>query len=135
MMKIAPYLIFNGNCGEAFRFYHELLGGELDLMTFADSPMADETPAEQRDMVMHVALNVGDQLLMGSDSPPEHFEQPQGTFVSLMVDGPDEAERVFRALEKGGQVRMPLEKTFWAERFGMVIDRFGTPWMVNSDQS
>lgn len=135
MMKIAPYLVFDGNCGEAFRFYHELLGGELDLMTFGDSPMADATPAEQRDRVMHVALTAGGQLLMGSDSPPGRFDRPQGIHVSLMVDGPEEAERVFKALEKGGTVTMPLEKTFWAERFGMVTDRFGIPWMVNSDES
>ena len=130
-MKINPYLNFDGQCAEAFRFYARVLGGTLEMRTFGDSPMAGEAPPEMRDRVVHVRLEVGDQVLMGSDSPPEHFQKPQGLWISLQIDRVADAERVFHALAEGGAVAMPFEKTFWATRFGMVTDRFGTPWMVN----
>ena len=131
-MQIAPYLLFNGTCGEAFRFYERVLGGTIDfIQTNGESPMADQTPPEQRDKVIHVHMTVGDRVLMGSDAPPEYFEKPQGFSVSIHVDEPAEAERVFNALSEGGQVTMPLGKTFWAQSFGMLVDRYGTPWMVN----
>jgi len=131
-MQIHTYLLFDGTCGEAFRLYERVLGGKIDfIQTNGESPMADQTPPELRDKVIHVHMTVGDQVLMGSDAPPEHFEKPQGFSVSLGIDDPAEAERVFNALAEGGQVTMPLGKTFWAERFGMLVDRYGTPWMVN----
>ena len=132
-MKINPYLNFDGRCGEAFRFYAQVLGGTLEMQTFGESPMGGEVSPEMRDHVMHVRLTVGDQVLMGSDSPPEHFQKPQGVYVSLQIDRVADAERVFRALAEGGTVTMPFEQTFWATRFGMAVDRFGTPWMVNCD--
>ena len=131
-MQIHTYLLFDGTCGEAFRLYERVLGGKIDfIQTNGESPMAGQTPPELRDKVIHVHMTVGDQVLMGSDAPPEHFEKPQGFSVSLGIDDPAEAERVFNALAEGGQVTMPLGKTFWAERFGMLVDRYGTPWMVN----
>ena len=134
-MRINPYLNFNGQCAEAFRLYEQVLGGQIQFMqTFGESPMRDDMPPDSHHWVMHATLSVGGQLLMGSDAPPPHFEKPQGFSVSLHPDTPAEAERVFNALAEGGEVRMPLEKTFWAARFGMLVDRFGTPWMVNCEK-
>ena len=131
-MQISPYLNFAGNCGEAFRFYHQVLGGKLDVMTFGDSPMAGDVPPDWQDRVIHCALMIDGQLLMASDSPPEQFEPASGTWVTLGVQSTDEAERIWAALSEGGQVVMPLEKTFWSPAFGMVKDRFGTPWMIST---
>lgn len=132
-MKINAYLFFQGTCGEAFRFYEQVLGGHIDfIQTFGDSPAEAAPPdPELRDWIMHAHMTVGDQVLMGSDAPPQHFQKPQGFFVNLSVDEPDEAERVYQALSEGGTVTLPLQKTFWAGRFAMFTDRYGTPWMVN----
>ena len=135
MISLDPYLNFNGDCAEAFRFYAELLGGEIGMMsTYGDIP-GEEQPAELKDRVMHVRMTVGDSVIMGSDSPPEYFEKPQGLWVSINVDEVTEAERIWSGLSAGGTVTMPLEKTFWAAAFGMCVDRFGTPWMVNCQGS
>ena len=134
-MQISPYLAFDGQCEAAFRFYAACLGGRIEMMmTHGESPMADRSPPEARDRIMHAQLVVGDTVLMASDGPPGHHQAMQGFSVSLMVGEPAEAERVFAALAEGGTVRMPLEETFWAMRFGMVTDRFGTPWMVNCER-
>lgn len=131
-MQVNPYLNFDGRCAEAFSFYEQLLGGRIEaMMTFRDSPMASEVPADWHDLVIHAHLTVGDVVLMGSDAPGEHYAPPQGLHVSLHVEDPAEAERIFHALADNGKVTMPIDKTFWAERFGMLVDRFGTPWMVN----
>jgi PhnB protein len=133
-MKINPYLNFNGQCAEAFRTYERVLGGKITFMqTHGESPMADQVGPDWQDAVMHTTLEVGDQVIMGSDAPPPHFEQPQGFSVSIVLGDPAEAERIFTGLSEGGQVRMPMQKTFWAERFGMCVDRFGIPWIVNCD--
>ncbi|MDQ3557459.1 MAG: VOC family protein [Gemmatimonadota bacterium] len=134
-MQFTPYLNFDGQCAEAFRFYEQVLGGELEMQTHGDSPIAGEVPPETHDLILHARLKVGDALLMASDSPSEHYEKPQGLYVSIQVDDPADAERIFHALAENGKVTMPIEKTFWAERFGMLVDRFGTPWMVNCDQA
>jgi PhnB protein len=134
-MQIASYLLFDGTCGEAFRFYERVLGGKIDfIQTHGESPMRDQAPPDFLDKVMHVHMTVGDQILMGSDAPPGHFEKPQGFSVSLGIDDPAEAERVFNGLAEGAKVTMPLQKTFWADLFGMLVDRYGTPWMVNCQQ-
>src|SRR4051794_39985639 len=134
-MRIAPYLNFSGNCAEAFRFYEQALGGEITFMqTHGDSPMRDQTPADWHDAVMHVSLTVGDQVLMGSDAPPSYYEKPQGFSVSLGMKDPAEAERIYQALAEGGQVKMELQETFWAARFAMLVDRFGTPWIINCEK-
>ena len=96
--------------------------------------MADQTPREWRDKVMHARLIVGDEVLMGSDAPPDRYEPMKGITVTLGVDEPADAERIFSALAEGGTVQMPIQQTFWAARFGMLTDRFGTPWMVNCEQ-
>jgi len=131
-MKANNYLTFNGQCAEAFAFYKDLLGGRIEVMlTHGETPAAAHVPADWQGKIMHAHLVFGDNALMGSDAPPDRYEKPQGAWVSLHVDSPAEAERVFGALAKDASVKMPLEKTFWAERFGMLIDRFGIPWMVN----
>ena len=134
-MKLDPYLFFNGNCEAAFKFYEKLLGGKIELMmTHAESPMAEQTAPEWRDKIIHVRMTFGDRVLMGSDAPPGHYEKPQGYSISIGVDKKAEAKRIYDALAESGKVLMPLEKTFWAEAFGMVVDRFGIPWMVNFEQ-
>jgi PhnB protein len=95
--------------------------------------MAEQTPPEKLDKIMHASLIVGDTVLMGSDAPPQFFEKPQGFSVSLVFDDAVEAEQIFNALAENGTVQMPIQETFWAARFGMVVDRFGTPWMINCD--
>jgi len=133
-MKLDPYLIFSGNCEAAFKFYEKLLGGKIELMmTHGQSPMAEQTSAEWRDKIIHVRMTVGDRVLMGSDAPPGRYDKPQGFSVSIGVDDTAEAKRIYDALAESGKVVMPLEKTFWATAFGMVVDRFGIPWMVNCD--
>jgi PhnB protein len=135
-MQMNPYLTFNGQCAAAFKFYEQCLGGKIvAMMTHGESPMAKQTPREWHDKIMHARLMVGNQLLMGSDAPPEHREDMKGFSVSLNVADPAEADRLFHALAEKGTVRMPIQKTFWSVRFGMLVDRFGTPWMVNCEQA
>jgi PhnB protein len=134
-MQLNPYLNFDGQCKAAFNFYKQCLGGEIVFMlTHGESPMAEKVPAAWRDKIMHARLVVGDNVLMGSDSPPEHHETPKGFSIALGVDTPAEAERVFRALAENGTVGMQLQETFWALRFGMLTDQFGIPWMINCER-
>ena len=131
-MHLQPYLFFKGDCEAAFKFYERCLGGKIEaLLTHAGTPAENHVPAEWRNKIMHARLVVGDAVLMGSDVPPEHHKTPQGFSVTIHVTDPSEAERVFRALADNGNVTMPMAATFWAQRFGMLVDRFGTPWMVN----
>lgn len=133
-MQLNPYLIFNGQCEAAFKFYEQCLGGKIEaMMPHAGTPAEEHTPAEWRNKILHACLTVGNDVLMGSDAPPDHYEQPKGFSVSLQIKDPAEAERVFNALAENGKVAMPLQKTFWATRFAMLTDRFGIPWMINCD--
>lgn len=135
-MRLSAYLNFNGQCETAFRFYEQLLGGKIEtMMTHEGTPIADKVPAEWRKKIMHASMAVDGQVLMGSDAPPEHYSKPQGFSVSLEITNPEEAERIYHALADGGTVRMPLQQTFWALRFGMLVDRFGTPWIINCAQN
>jgi PhnB protein len=136
VQAVQPYLIFDGRCEAAFKFYEQCLGGKIEAMiTHGNSPIADQVPAERRNLILHARLVVGDQALMGSDCPPEHYEKPQGFSVSLNIDTPTEAERIFHTLAEKGEVRMPLQKTFWAASFGMLVDQFGIPWMINCEKA
>ncbi len=135
-MQLNVCLNFNGQCEAAFKFYERCLGGKIQMMmTHGESPMADRTAPEWRDKIMHAALAVADGVLMGSDAPLQHFEKPQGFYLHIRVDNPAEAERLFGALSESGAIRMPLQPTFWAARFGMLVDRFGTPWMISCGHS
>lgn len=133
-MNISAYLNFPGTCADAFRFYEGLFGGRILMMQRAgESPMKDQTPADWQHAVIHVRMQVGSQMLMGSDAPPEHYERPQGFAVSISFADPAESARVFNGLAEGGRVTMPFQQTFWSAGFGGVIDRFGTPWLVNTE--
>ena len=135
-MELNPYLNFDGRCEAAFKFYEKCLGGKIEMMmTHGQSPMADQTPADWRDKIMHVRMTVGDKVLMGSDAPPQYYQKPQGFSVSLSVTDPADAERKFNALAQNGTVQMPLQQTFWALRFGSLVDQFGIPWMINCEQA
>jgi PhnB protein len=133
-MEMATYLTFDGRCREAFAFYEKCLGGKIAaMMTHAQTPAAAHVPAEWGEKIIHARMTVGGQTLMGSDAPPDRYEPAKGFSVMLGVDDAATAERMFHDLAEGGQVRMPIDKTFWAERFGMLTDRFGIPWMVNCE--
>lgn len=134
MMKLNPYLSFNGNCAEAFKFYQTALGGtNLMSHTFGGSPMASQVPPDAANKIMHARMEVGGDTLMGSDAIGDRYKAPAGVAVSLSIDDAAQAERVFNALSDGAKIDMPIQKTFWAERFGMLTDRFGIPWMINCE--
>lgn len=129
--KIHPHLSFDGDCREAFALYAETLGAKAPfVMTYGESPMAKDTPAAHHGRVLHATLTVGTQTLTGADLLPDQYKKPQGSWVMLQLDTPAEADRVFAALAQGGQVTLAIQETFWTPRFGMVIDRFSTPWIV-----
>ena len=131
-MKIQPYLNFNGQCDEAFRLYEKVLSGKIMYRhTYGNSPMAGQVGPEWADKMMHISMQAGDQMLLGCDAPPPHFQTPQGLRVNLDFADVAEAERVYAALSEGGKIGMALQETFWAQRFAMFQDRFGTPWMIN----
>lgn len=130
-MQASTYLHFDGKCEEAFKFYERVMGAKVEgLMRFEGSPAEQQVPAEKRKEVLHARLRIGDTIVMGGDAPPGHFRPMQGFDVSLQVSTPAEAERVFAALCDGGTVVVPMAQSFFAQRFGMVTDRFGTPWIV-----
>ena len=131
-MAFHPYLNFGGNCREAFTRYQEIFGGELVLLGMADVPGGDAVPAEQRDLIMHAALMIGDDLLMASDAQPGPFGPVQYMYVNYTTPDVDDAKRVFDQLSDGGDVEMPFAETFFSPGFGVCKDRFGTPWMVNA---
>ena len=134
-MKLNAYLAFDGNCREAFEFYQKILGGKIAfIQSYGESPMASSMPPETHGRIMHVTLQVGDQTLQGADAPPGQFSKPAGFCVAAHFDDVADGERAFNALGEGGQVQMPFQPTFWAKGFGMLIDRFGTPWIVNAGQ-
>lgn len=131
-MKINPYLYFDGNCEEAFKFYEKCLGGKIEVMlTHEGTPAESQVPPEWRKKILHGRMVVSEYVLMASDAPPGRFHKPQGFSLSLDVKEPAEAERIYKELSANGNVYMPLQKTFFAEKFAMFTDRFGTPWMIN----
>ena len=133
-MQMNPYVSFKGDCEAAFKLYERCLGGELGMIfRYAGTPLANQVPAEWSDKIMHGSLKVGDQVLMGGDVAPDRYEEPKGFSMSLHIKSTAEAERVFHELAKDGRVVMPLEQTFWSARFGMVVDRFGIPWLINCE--
>jgi len=135
-MQMNPYLSFNGQCEAAFKLYEQCLGGQLGpIFRYAGTPLSDQVPADWQDKVMHGSLAIGGQVVMGGDVAPESYEAPKGFSLSLQMKSTAEAERIFNELSKDGRVTLALEKTFWAERFGMVVDRFGIPWLINCEGS
>jgi PhnB protein len=135
-MQMTTYLSFRGECEEAFKCYEATLGGRLGpIFRYLGTSLASQVPADWQDKVMHGSLTIGDQILMAGDVAPERYEEPKGFSLSLQMKDTSEAERVFNELAKDGRIVMPLEKTFWAARFGMLVDRFGIPWLINCDGS
>jgi PhnB protein len=133
-MQLSPYLNFNGTCREAFDFYARVLHAEIVMiLPFSQTPMADQAPPEARDLIAHAQLRIGDSILMASDAFG-NYQTPQGMSVTLGIDSPEEAERVFNALAEQGTVQMPLAETFWAQRFGVLVDRYGISWMINCEK-
>jgi PhnB protein len=132
-MKANPHLWFDGRCAAAFTLYEKCLGGSLvTMMTYGETPAAGQVPSGWGEKIIHATLVAGELTLTGCDVPPDKYEKPQGFTVLLQVDVVSEAERIFQALAEDGVVSMPLQQTFWAQRFGMLVDQFGTPWMINS---
>jgi PhnB protein len=135
-MKLTPHLVFGGQCEAAFQFYELCLGGKIQLMlTYRDSPMAEQVPVEWRGKIVHATLTVGDSTLMGADILPEQYEKPQGFCIAVGIADPAEAERVYRALAENGTAQMPLQETFWAVRFGVLVDQFGISWEINCERA
>jgi PhnB protein len=132
-MRINTHLNFNGQCEAAFRFYEKALGGKVTfLMTWGESPMANKVPLDWNKKIIHAAFEVsGGQCITGGDAPPNFYQKPQGFCVTINTLTAEESERIFTALADKGVVQMPMEETFWAKSFGMLIDQFGTPWMIN----
>jgi PhnB protein len=133
-MQFQPYLMFDGNCAQAMRFYERVIGGKLEpMLKYSEMPEpCADMPAGCADRIAHACLVLDGAMLMASDTMPgQPFEGMKNFAVALTFPTPADAGEVFNALAEGGQVTMPLGKTFWAEAFGMVTDRFGTPWMVN----
>jgi PhnB protein len=134
-MKLHTYLNYGGNCAEAFRFYEEHLGGNIvAMMTHADAPDSSGLPAEMRDSIMYARMSIGGTDLMGSDVPKERFQPMRSAYLSLTVDSIAEAERIYGLLSEGGEVFMPMAETFFAHRFAMLRDRFGTLWMLINER-
>ncbi len=132
MSQLNTYLFFNGHCEEALKFYQQVLGGEITaMMPHRGSPAEQSASPEWQDKILHACLEVNGRRLMASDSPPDYYKTPQGFMVQVDVSEPAQADRIYNALVEGGQVRLAIDKTFFARRFGMLVDRFGTPWMIN----
>jgi PhnB protein len=134
-MQIQPYLFFNGRCEEAVQFYQKALGAKVEmLMRYKDSPEPPPpgmVPPGSENKVMHASLRVRDAVIMASDGDCNGKPKFEGISLSLSVTDANEADKLFNALAEGGQVQMPMGKTFWSPRFGMVADRFGVGWMIN----
>jgi PhnB protein len=130
-MKLHTYLNYGGNCEEAFRFYEKHLGGKITLvMTQGEMPGAKDVPPEVAKKVLHARLELGETAIMASDVPPEHFEPMRSAYLSLSVASSTEADRIYALLSDGGEIFMPIDETFFAFRFGMLRDKFGTSWMI-----
>lgn len=135
-MQLNQYLFLSGECEEAFKAYQRILGGEITLMLkHYGTPAAGHVPPEWQDKIMHACLDLGGRKLMGSDAPPGRAKPLGGFCVQVAAGSVAEVERIFAGLAEGGEVTMPLGQTFWSERFGMLTDRFGVPWMIDCDPS
>lgn len=132
-MKLSTYLNFDGDAREAFEFYAGLLGGRIvAMMTYGQTPGCEGMAEADRDRIMHARLEIGADVLMATDSTPEYPYHPiRCAYVVFDADSSQDAERIFAALSAGGTVQMPMQETFWAHRYGITVDRFGVPWMIN----
>jgi PhnB protein len=130
-MKLNPYLNYGGNCAEAFRFYEKHLGGKITaMMTFDQAPDQQNIPANVKKGIMYSRRTIGETEIMGSDAPPDRFQPMRSVYLSLTVDSIAEAERIHALLADGGEIFMPMQETFFAFRFSMLRDKFGTSFMT-----
>jgi PhnB protein len=137
-MQLNSHLHFSGQCEEAFKFYEQALGGKIEgLFRYEGAPGTEEQKVspEWKDKVMHASMSIGNQVLMGMDAPPERFHKPQGFHINIGVKSVAEGKKVFDALSDKGNIAMPFGATFWSPGFAMFTDRFGVPWMVNTEQA
>jgi PhnB protein len=134
-VQLYPNLTFDGQCEAAFKFYEKCLGGSIVfMMTYEDTPMDLQTPSDWRKKISHATFAHADFTLYGSDAPPERYQKPQGFALQVNLRDPLEAEHIFKALAENGTVQMPLQETFWALRFGVLVDQFGVPWLINCEK-
>lgn len=134
-MQLTSYLFFNGNCAEAFALYKSVLGGDIvALVPYAGAPGTERFGPDWQDKIMHARLVAGTAQLMGSDSPPEYYSAPGGLSVMVTVDTIDDAERIFAGLAEGGNIEMPISESFFAHRWGSLVDRYGISWMVVNEK-
>jgi PhnB protein len=132
MKAFQPYLNFDGNTREAMTFYHESLGGNLEMQSFKDSQAP--APPGSEDRILHARLSMGSAVLMASDTMPDtQFTKGNNVWVNVDCDSIDEIERIFPLMGVGGRVLMPLADQFWGARFGMLVDKFGVNWMFNCE--
>jgi PhnB protein len=129
-LKLYTYLNYGGNCRQAFEFYVEHLGGTITELTTHGELPESHVPPEWRNAVLHARMTLGETVLLGADIPPDRFQPMRSAYLTLIVDSNDEAERIYDLLKDGGQIFMPMEETFFARRFAMLRDRFGTSWML-----
>jgi PhnB protein len=135
-MKLHPYLNYGGNCEQAFRFYEQHLGGKITMMmTHGEQPAPNDVPPDWRKAILYARMTIGETELMGNDVPPERFQPMRSVYLSLTVPSTDEAERIHAVLADGGQIFMPMQETFFASRFSMLRDKFGTSWMIIHERS
>jgi PhnB protein len=130
-MKLLTYLNYGGNCQQAFRFYEQHLGAKITMMmTHGEAPNAKDVAPDWKNAILHARLNIGETELLGADIPPDRFQPMRSAYLSLIVSSTDEAERIYALLTDGGQIFMAMEETFFAFRFAMLRDKFGTSWMI-----
>lgn len=136
MPQLCAYLTFDGHCAEAMRFYERTLGGHIEaLVPYSQAPEGADIPADAHERIMHARLSLDGQTLMASDAAPgQPYQGQQGVSLALVFPTVSDATRIFHNLAEGGTVTMPLEKTFWAEAFGALTDRYGTSWLINGGQ-
>jgi PhnB protein len=130
-MKLNTYVNYGGNCEQAFKFYEEHLGGKItSLMRHGEQPVPSQLPAEWNGKILHARISLGGTELFGADIPPDRFQPMRSAYLSLSLDSTAEADRVYKLLTEGGEIFMQMQETFFASRFAMLRDRFGTSWMI-----
>lgn len=135
-MKLYTYLNYGGNCRQAFEFYVEHLGGRItEITTHGEMPGEANVPPDWKDAVLHARMTLGETILLGADVPPDRFQPMRSAYLTLMLDTSKDAERIYDLLKDGGQIFMPMEETFFAKRFAMLRDRFGTSWMLLNEHA
>ena len=134
-MQLHTYLNYGGNCEQAFKFYEQHLGGKITfLMRHGEQPNSANVAPEWKNAVLHARMTIGGTELSGADIPPDRFQPMRSAYLTLTVDSTGEAERLYGLLTDGGQIFMPIQQTFFASRFAMLRDRFGTSWMILGPQ-